>query len=517
MGAGAKPHRSRTEEKLAAILNICRRMNSERDLNTLLDLVAVEAARLMEAERASIFLLDESRQVLSSKVALGSDEVLRFDARLGVAGAVAMSGETINVADAYSDPRFYQQVDRQTGYRTRNLLAVPLRDFEGEILGAFEVLNKADGPFTAEDEEILNSLAANAAIAIQTARLIAELRSHRQQLVAENRELRREVESRFSTGMILGTSEKIQAMLRLIERVRTTSVGVLITGESGTGKDLVARAVHYGSPRAGGPFVALNCAALPETLVETELFGVEKGVATGVDRRVGRFEAAHGGTIFLDEIGDLSLVAQAKILRALQERAVERIGGRQAIPVDVRVIAATNKDLEGEIRKGNFREDLYYRLNVVHVRTPSLREIPGDILLLAHHFLAAACREMEREPMTFSPAVLERLSRFNWPGNVRQLQNEIQRMAVCSRGPVIGVEDLAGGPMEAASSWQPAGEVASEPAGSLPEEIERLERKRIVEALEAHNFNQQRTARALGLSRQGLINKLKRYGIATSR
>src|SRR5204863_6626628 len=234
------------------------------------------------------------------------------------------------------------------GYRTRNLLAVAMRNQRGEIVGAFEVLNKHVGVFTARDEESLGALASHAAGAIETAQLIGELKRNHEALEEQNAHLRREVESRYSTHGIIGGGQRIQQVVRLIERIRDSLVNVLITGESGTGKELVAKAVHYSSSRVRKPFVALNCAALPETLLESELFGIEKGVATGVNPRVGQFQKADGGTLFLDEIGDLSLAAQAKILRVLQERVVERVGGRTSIPVDVRLLAATNNDLETE-------------------------------------------------------------------------------------------------------------------------------------------------------------------------
>lgn len=495
-------------EKLEAILRICQKMNSERDLNALLDLIAREATRLLEAERSSIFLLDGEKRELWSKVALGSDETLRFDARLGIAGAAAMSGKTINVEDAYGDPRFHTAIDSRTGYRTRSVLAAPLRTYQGEIVGSFEVLNKKGGNFNEEDENILKSLAAHAAIAVETAQLVGELTRKHDQLAEENTQLWREVEGRLSTQSIVGASEKMQNVLRLIERIRDSSVSVLITGESGTGKEMVARAIHYSSQRARRAFVALNCAALPETLVESELFGVEKGVATGVDPRIGRFETATGGTLFLDEIGDLSLTAQAKILRVLQERVVDRLGGRKAIPVDVRILAATNKGLEAEIKNGRFREDLYYRLNVVHIHMPALREVREDIPLLANHFLAECCREMNKT-LQFSPGALRRLMDSPWPGNTRQLQNEIKRVAVLARRRIITEEELEDG--VCGHSDEPA---AAQPARShsLQSKVEELEKRMIREALEANHQNQQRAAKALGLSRQGLINKMKRYG-----
>src|SRR6476620_10155756 len=205
---------------------------------------------------------------------------------------------------------------------------------------------------------------------------------------------------------------------------------------------MAARAIHFTSPRARRAFVALNCAALPEALLESELFGIEKGVATGVAPRMGQFQKADGGTLFLDEIGDLSLTAQAKILRVLQERVVERVGGRHSIPVDVRLLAATNKDLEAEIGKGCFREDLYYRIKVIHIHMPPLREIREEIPLLANHFLKEYCRETVRGAMEFSPEVMRNLVSAPWPGNVRQLRNEVMRLAACARLSVIEEEDL---------------------------------------------------------------------------
>lgn len=500
-------------KKILGILKICQKMSSERDLTALLDMIAREAAMLVEADRASIFILDREKGELWSKVALGSEEILRFDAHMGIVGAAVLTGQAINVEDAYRDPRFYQEIDARTGYRTRSILALPLRNDQGEIIGAFEVLNKKEGAFSHEEEQILKALAPQAAIAIETAQIVEELKRHRDQLLEENKELWKEVDEKFSTQNILGASEKIQALLRLIEQISDSSVSVLITGESGTGKELVAKAIHYNSPRARTPFVALNCAALPESLVESELFGIEKGVATGVERRMGKFEAAHGGTLFLDEIGDLSLTAQAKILRVLEERVIEHVGGRKGIPVDVRILVATNKDLEGGIQKGTFREDLYYRLKVIHIHMPALREITEDIPLLANHFLATYCREMKKGPMSLAPEVLRRLANYPWPGNVRELENEMKRLVVSVRKKTITEEDLS----ETIRS-RGSGGVSSRPKleHSLKTTVAELEKGMIREALRACRENQQQAAKALGVSRQGLIYKMRRYGIESS-
>ena len=266
-------------------------------------------------------------------------------------------------------------------------------------------------------------------------------------------------------------------------------------------------------PRARKAFVALNCAALPETLLESELFGIEKGVATGVSPRQGQFQKADGGTLFLDEIGDLSLTAQAKILRVQQEKVVERVGGRTPIPVDVRLLAATNKDLETEISKGQFREDLYYRIKVIHIHMPPLRENREEIPLLANYFLNEYCRETGRPAMEFRPEVVRKLAGAPWPGNVRQLRNEVIRLAACARENVITEEDLWEGIPAPAKDQAPVARSAK--AASLKKAVEDLERRLITEALLGTHNNQQQAARMLGLSRQGLINKMKRYMIGS--
>lgn len=492
-------------------------MNSERNLDALLDLIAQEACTLLDCERASLFLLDTGRNELWSKVAMGVSGILRINARKGIVGAVATSGNTVNVVDAYSDPRFDSSVDAYTGSITRNLLAVPLRRIDGEIVGTFEVLNKHGGsPFTAKDEESLQCLAAQATTALQATQIFDEINRDRSNLKRENAQLRQETSHTSWSSQIAGTSARIQHVLQQIHRIKDSSVNVLIGGESGTGKELAARAIHESSLRAHKQMVALNCAALPETLIESELFGIERGVATGVERRVGQFEAANGGTLFLDEIGDLSLTAQAKILRVLQDHRIERVGGRGASAVDVRVVSATNKDLEAEIQAGKFREDLYYRLKVVFIRMPSLREIPEDIPIVAHRLLFDICREQGRSRMEFAPELLGKLQLMSWPGNSRQLQNEIRRLVACARGPVLREEDWA----EGLPIPRPSTGPSSFPTTTLHTEsrlrtaMDGLERQLISEALQRCGHNQLKAAKSLGISRQGLLNKLKRFGLS---
>ncbi len=427
-------------DRFVTLLDICQRINSEKNFDDLLNIIATEAAKLVDAERSTIFLIDAKKGELWAKVALGTSEVIRFDSRMGIAGAVMKTGKTMIVDDAYNSPLFYPAIDSLTGFRTRNILCVPIRNYRSEIIGVFQVLNKRDGRFKVEDDQFVEALASQAAVALENARQLMDLEQKQKELIEENLTLRQEVEERFSARKILGTTLRIDEIRNLIDRIAATTVSVLITGENGTGKELAARAIHYTGSRASKPFVALNCASLPEPLVESELFGIEKGVATGVERRVGRIESASGGTLFLDEIGDLSLIAQAKLLRVLQEREVEWVGGRKPVAVDIRLVAATNKDLKGEIEAGRFRQDLFFRLNVVHLKMPALREIRADIPLLAVHFLQKYGPEFGSRSKDFSPEALTALASYEWPGNVRELENEIKRALVLSSEPTIQAE-----------------------------------------------------------------------------
>jgi two-component system nitrogen regulation response regulator NtrX len=287
---------------------------------------------------------------------------------------------------------------------------------------------------------------------------------------------------------------------------------VLLTGESGTGKELVARAIHRMSDRRRGPFVEVNCAAIPGELIESELFGHEKGSFTGAHaQRKGKFESAHGGTLFLDEVGDMSAPAQAKVLRALQEGIVERVGGNEPIAVDVRVLAATNKNLDEEIREGAFREDLYYRLNVVPLHVPPLRERPEDVPDLARHFLAVYAQENNQPLKQFADDALEALARRDWPGNVRQLKNVVERLAILVDSPVIGRSHLD--ELEPGSPRGAAGLAAAPGAGTFQEYKESAERAFILASLQENDWNVSETARRLEMPRSNLYKKIEKYGL----
>src|SRR5438876_6603421 len=501
-------------DKYTALIDISWRLNSEKNFEQLQKLIADEATKHVDAERATIFMLDKEKNELWAKVALGVSDTIRFDSRLGTAGAVLISGKPMIVEDAYKSPLFYASIDSSTGFHTRNILSVPLRNPKQEVIGVFQVLNKREGRFTTEDEHFLVALANQAAVALENSVALSELERRRQELLELNLHLRREVEERFTSKNIVGTSSKIQEVRSMIDRTAESAVSVLVTGENGTGKELSARAIHYQSQRRSKPFVAVNCAALPESLVESELFGIEKGVATGVERRVGRIESANGGTLFLDEIGDLSLSAQAKLLRVLQEREVEWIGGRRPVPVDIRLVAATNKDLKEEIQHNRFRQDLYFRLNVIHLHMPPLREIRADIPLLALYFLRKYSKEMGRNVETFSQDALKALTAYHWPGNVRELENEVRRSLVLASGKEIKAEDLSGSIREehlVVTETEPGKKNGEKQ--SLKDRVTILETQMIRDAMAQTGTDKRRAAKILGLSHQGLINKLKRYGL----
>jgi DNA-binding NtrC family response regulator len=337
---------------------------------------------------------------------------------------------------------------------------------------------------------LLVIFAAQASLLIQNALLLDDLR-------ADNQGLRARLEQqRF--GDLLGSCPGMQDVYRQIEKVAPTDLSVLVTGETGTGKELVARELHRRSPRAGGPFVAINCGALPENLLESELFGHVKGAFTGaVASRPGRFQQASGGTLFLDEVGDMPAVLQVKLLRAVQERAVERVGDHRAEPVDIRVIAATHRTLEDEVKKGTFREDLYYRLAMLTLRVPPLRERGEDVVVLARGFLQAFAQTYRTPARGFTPAAHSAMRRHAWPGNVRELENRVKKAVVLADRPLLRGEDL-----DLASESAP-------PLQHLQDAKADFERRYVLEALERHGGNRARTARALGVDPRTIFRLLE--------
>ncbi|HUT78424.1 MAG TPA: sigma-54 dependent transcriptional regulator [Polyangia bacterium] len=329
-----------------------------------------------------------------------------------------------------------------------------------------------------------------------------------QQLAREVVQLRAAVDERHE---LLGESQVMLELLRQIEKVAPTRSRVLVTGESGTGKELIARALHQLSPRAAAPFIKVNCAAIPSELIESELFGYERGAFTGAHgRKAGQFELADGGTLFLDEIGDMSLSAQAKVLRALQSGEISRVGGQQTVNVDVRVVAATNRDLESQVKAGAFREDLFFRLNVVPLRAPPLRDRPGDVPLLLATFIDRFCKENGYRVKPVVDEALRRLAAYSWPGNVRELKNVAERLVIMG-GERIGVEDLPEGIYGARPG--PIAPIGEGPRPSLRDFREAAERRFVLETLEENDWNISRTAQILGIERTNLHKKIKALGL----
>jgi len=486
--------------RLEAILEIANQWNRTHEVEPLLVQMAEAATRLLAADRASIFLWDKANHVLVGRPALGiKDGELRIPDDRGVVGQVIQTGEPRRVDAAKEPDQVNRQVDAQVHYQTKTLLCVPLRGASGELFGAFELINRLSGSFTQDDEDALVELAAHAAVALENAQ-------DRQQLLSTNRQ----ITDQAAEGVrLIGASPVIEALRSIIRRVADTDLAVLILGENGTGKEVVAQAIHYCSRRRDRPFIALNCAAIPETLAESELFGHEKGAFTDArEARAGKFELAAGGTLLLDEIGDLSLSGQAKLLRVLEEKVLVRVGGSTPIHTDARVLTATNQNLAEMVRAKRFREDLYFRLNVVTLDLPPLRERPGDIMLLAGHFLSDFCRKARRKVPQFSAAARNRLMEHPWPGNVRELRNLMERLAYLSTEDRIEAADLA-----FILSPRGAAPLVSDFNQSLAHATAHFQIDYIRRVVEQSGGNMSRTAERLGLHRSNLYRKMRQLGM----
>ena len=421
--------------------------------------------------------------------------------------AIARAGDVVRFpADSDLPDPYDGLIPGHESLKVHACVGLPL--FAGQtLIGALTLDGMDADRFDSFSDEELRLIAALVAGALNNALLIARLEA---QNVLPAQAVNYPLPERQE---IIGLSGPMLQLKKEIDIVAASDLNVLISGETGTGKELVAKAVHQGSPRAANPLVYLNCAALPESLLESELFGHEKGAFTGAQTlRQGLFERANEGTLLLDEIGEMPLVLQAKLLRILQEREFERIGGHQTIKVDIRIIAATNRDLQAMVKEGTFREDLFYRLNVIHLILPPLRDRREDISLLANHFLQKFSSENQRDIIDIDPMAMSLLTAWSWPGNIRELSNVIERAVVMNSGPIIFSEDL---PPQIRQPVCNAGEVKTAPVGerNLKEEIKRVEKRIIMEVLEQQEGNRTRTALMLGISRRALMYKLQEYGI----
>jgi Nif-specific regulatory protein len=493
--------------KFGTLIEISALINSNyADATSLLTQILESATRLTEGEASSLILRDRESGKLRFEIALGPKgrDVKKFllNPGEGIAGWVTMHGRSLIVNDVDNDNRFAPDISRSVGFPTFSILAVPMH-VRDQTVGVIEIINKKSKKyFTQDDLRWLEIFAVQAALAIENARYLEKAQD-------EIHYLREQVQAEKGWHNLVAKSPLVLEKLDLIERVAKTDSTVLILGESGVGKELFAEQVHLKSSRISNPFVRVNCAALPEALLESELFGHVKGAFTdAVMSRKGRFELADTGTIFLDEIGDLPLKLQAKLLRVLQQRTFERVGSSDPVTVDVRIIAATNRDIETLVSKGEFRSDLYYRLNVLPIHVPPLRQRKEDIAALADFFLKRFSREMNKRFAGFTESAIELMLSYSWPGNVRELENAIERAVVIAKDNRIGAKDLLLG-SGAAGSDEYKGK-------SLKEALSIFKRYFIRKALEDNRWNQTETAKILDIQRTYLSRLVKELDIANS-
>jgi len=474
-------------------------VSSVLDLNQLLELIIDTATSMMQAKASSLLLLDQRSKKLYFKVATGEkgEEVRKYelDPGQGIAGYVAERGEPLLIPDVSKDPRWYKKISETIGFQTRSIACVPMK-VDREIIGVVEIIDKEDGsPIQAEDMKILTVFAELASKAISNAQKIDQVRR-------ENRNLREELGNKYQ---IIGESMRLKKVISDALKVANSKTSTLILGESGTGKELLARLIHQTGPRRDRPMIVINCAALPETLLEAELFGHEKGAFTGaINKKIGKFELADRGTLFLDEIGEMTPGMQAKLLRVLQEGLFYRVGGNTPISVDVRVISATNRDISREIVDGRFREDLYYRLNVVQIHMPPLREMKEDISRLAEHFLNIFKQERGLPHLTISQKAMDKMLEYDWPGNVRELGNALERAVVMGDGHEIVPEDL---PIHSPKTSYPGMEVGV----TLKEAVDKFKKEFVALNLSHTGGNRTKASEILDVQRTYLSRLIAKY------
>ena len=475
-------------------------INSSFSLNVALERIIEAVTKSMDAEAASLMMLNQRTKNLYFKSVTGdvADELKNITVKLGegIVGWVAQNRKSLIVSKASEDSRHKKDVDQSTGFESRSIIASPI-EYQGEILGTLEVLNPINKhEFDNSDLVLLEALASQVAIALRFCDSYYKVNQ-------ENTALKQVLDLEHK---IIGQSSAVMDVLELVRKIAPFDVSVLITGESGTGKELVAHAVHDNSPRKKNQFVAVNCTALPENLIESELFGHEKGSFTGaVSSRKGKFEIASGGTLFLDEIGDMGFSVQAKLLRVLETGIYERVGSDQSLKANVRIVAATNKNLKELVEKGKFREDLYYRLNEITLELSPLKARKSDIPLLVHHFLHIFANSFQKKVSVVSQEIIDVFLSYDWPGNIRELKNVIKAAVVLSDSRTLSLKDL---PDELKSTTIKRFPMTTE-MGSLEE----LEQQYITRVLRENKWKKSKTAQILKISRPTLDAKIKQYGI----
>ena len=503
---------SKTAEfpELSVLNQISHVLVHQRNVSALLKEVLDIIHYQMKVDRATLTLRRGDYLYIEASNGLTEEEKKRGKYKVGegITGKVAASGKGRIIPDISKEPEFLDK----TKTRKSAILAficVPIISSEEEVIGTISI----DHP-KSTDEELKKVLNLMSVVANIIADAVATFRSEieeRELLKAENERLRRELGEKFRPGNIVGNCSGMKMIYAMIAQVSDSPATVLIRGESGTGKELVARAIHYASPRNSAPFVAVNCAALPETLIESELFGHEKGAFTGaVQQRKGRFEIAAGGTLFLDEIGDISPTVQVKLLRVLQERVFERVGGHETLQANVRIITATSKNLEKEIQDGNFREDLYYRLNIFPIHLPSLRERKSDIILLADHFLGKYNTMYGKNIKRISTPAINMMMSYHWPGNVRELENCIERALLVSSDDVVNAHDL---PPSLQTAQETGTQIIPSGGANFAAMVKSYERELIVDALKNNRGNVAAAAKYLGMTQRIIHYKISNTGI----
>ena len=505
-----------TNKALALFYQVAINISEIRQLNDLLSNILSSTTSAFEIEGVSIALHDTERHELYfiRTIEEGRDgqdkrkETMRFDDSIGIGGWVLHESKPALVPDVSKDSRFFNGMDGEH-FKTRSMICIPLKT-RHRTIGVLYALNKIKGAFDQNDIQTLKIVCGPIAIAIENALLYEKLQFRARALEQENQRLKSEVCDSFGFYEVVGSSLSMRHIFRMIKKILNAHTTVLIQGETGTGKELIAKVIHYNGFLKDKPFVAENCGALSENLFESELFGHVKGAFTGaISNKKGLFEQADGGTIFLDEISEMPPSMQVKLLRVLQDGRIRPVGGSHIINVNVRLIACTNRNLETEVEKGEFREDLFYRINVFPITMPALRERKEDIPLLVTHFLKKFSRRFKSSQSSITPYALELLIKYNWPGNVRELQNEIER-AMAMAGPDHPITAL-----ELSDRVKP--QVTCHPNNhcgkTLPEAVERIEKQMITEALSKYKGNRTQAARSLGVTRQGLLNKINRYVI----
>lgn len=492
-------------QRLETLIEINTLINSNySQLNTLLTRILESATRLTHGEASSLLLLNHENNKLYFEIAIGpkSKDVQKFSLNLGegIAGWVAQHNTSLIVNDVDDDKRFFGDIDSQVGFTTSSILAVPMR-VKDSCVGVIEIINRVDGKvFNNEDLQWLEIFATQAAIALQNAKSYLKIKE-------EVFHLQDKIESDKGYHQFIYKSPVIKKQLEILQRVAATESSVLILGESGVGKELFAEQIHLNSGRSSKPFIRVNCAALPEHLLESELFGHVKGAFTDASTdRIGRFELADTGTIFLDEIGDMPLNLQSKLLRVLQQKVFEKVGASEPVSVDVRIIAATNKNLEEAIEQGKFRQDLYYRLNVFPMEIPPLRERREDILEIAGHVLQKVNRTLNKKIQGFSDEAVDALLSYSWPGNVRELENVVERGVVIARDLYLSPADLMIHNAESTTN-----EVYRDK--TLKDAINIFKKHFITSILEKSNWKQTTAAKQLGIQRTYLSKLIKELEI----